>query len=443
MHAHAGRAAILLMLALLGTIAGNRAVHATPAAAGATPPPLWQPPEPQAVLTPADGPFLHYELRDPGTQTVTVVEVDRYETTLLINGEPARDWYSQLADPAHIKTLLEQAQTGPLRDHYAPLGTVPAIQQTLVYTQDQQVRTITFDATSHTPAPPAVWDLVAALRRIGELPPLTGTPSGPRLPPTITFQTAMEEYALQIDPQGIARVYEYHKFRGARRLTPAELAAIRKQVATMHFFDLDPFYTFRDPPGGIVDADFLGVLVTQAGQSKLVSSRGGSGPPAFTHLLDTLYGLADEIARQCQRADSGDPMIKYELHNGDRDWFMQIDSNGGIYRNTIDSGEAPMAYIDAKSLHALLSHFHQAQFDKLNASYSGTTSLDPITYGYVDVSFSADRPYNDVRATPGAHVPAGYQTILEDLATIYTQAYQAEQRAIVGGACADYIHLNT
>lgn len=441
-----------LLLLVMVMVAGSPSVHATPA--GATPPLLWQPPEPQDVPMPANEPSLRYEQHDPTTGVVTVVGIDGYHTTLLIGGEAPHDWYPDLADPYHIQVLLGQAQTGALRDHYAALGTVPGIQQTLVYTQGQQVRTITFDATSHTPAPPALWDLVAALRRIGEIPPLTGTPSGPPLPATISYEVAGN--VVQVDAQGTARLYSYPQYFSGLRLTAKEVAAIQTQIAATHFFDLEPIYArptpiggqpnmepdMRDPPEGNPDTDVSSLLVTQGGQSRVVRAGGSVGPPEFQRLLAMMSGIEDKIAARCTSPEGGDRLIGYQLSTPTRKWQVEIDTNGGIY-SSINTGNPVANYMDPTDMHVLLQCFQQAQFDELGGWYPATVPVDIDQQHSVELWLIQDGRYKGIHAETSSQVPPGLEALLVDLADIQSQAQAAQQRAITDGTCPGRIHLHT
>jgi hypothetical protein len=368
------------------------------------------------------------------------VDISRYETTLLPPGRRPENWYSQTVDSYHIKTLLDQAQASPAHDHYAPLGVGAAAQQTLVYTQNQQIKIITFDSASHTPAPATLWDLVAAIRRVGKLPPLTGRPTGALAPPTISSASAMESSTLQLDLQGVARVYVSGRFAGAKQLSRTELTDIRTEVAATNFFKLDPYYTFADPPGGIVDADFLSVYVTQAGQSKEVTSRGGTGPPAFQWLLDTLYGLADDIQYRCRLPEEAKPVVQYQANDASNRWEMAIDTNGGVHWD-LNAQDIVASYLDPSSLARLQRDFQQAQFEELPAWYEAAQSVDYDQQHTVQVSLVKGEHYKGVHALTGAKVPPGLQIILEDLALIYNHAQRATAQAMITGACPDYIRL--
>jgi hypothetical protein len=386
----------------------------------------------------APPPFLRYEVGAPNSGGDTVVELGNYMASTWRQGGNIDQVETEPGDLYHVKALIATAQLFSLRDTYSGgtgNGNGNGIQHSIAYTETGQVKRVTFvEVNGQTDAPQALIDLVAAVRRVGELPPMAGKGSNYDEPATVTYQVVQlgPTIILQIQPDGLARLYHYDKYLASMQLTQQQLSEVTSLIRAADFFALDEFYTFQDPEGVIAEVPYGGVIVTQGGLSKMVEARGSQASPEdFNLLREKLAELEDLVQGTGTPSGAPDTLIGYMLMTNDHTWTLGIDAEGGVHWDPHVRDET-VGQLTSQELAALVAMFEQGGFYGMQDWYEPRRDTRDITTEHrVIVWINKDGKETNVQAVSGASVPPGYQAILERLAEIHAR-FQKHQGGTSG-----------
>lgn len=412
----------------------NATAVSSPTSAGA----LWQPPEPPVFRQSAPPPFLRYEAGAPNSGDDIVIELGNYMASAWRQGGNFDQLETEPGDLYHVKALIAAAQLFSLRDSYSGGNgndNGNGLQHTIAYTETGQVKRVTFvEVDGQTDAPQALIDLVAAVRRVGELPPMAGKGANYDEPATVTYQVVQlgPTIILQIQPDGLARLYHSDEYLASMQLTEQQLSEVASLVRAADFFALDEYYTFQEPEGVIAEVPYGGVIVTQGGLSKMVEARGSqASPEGFNLLREKLAELEDLVQGTGTPSGAPDTLIGYMLITNEHTWALGIDTEGGVHWDPHVRDEA-VGQLSQQELAELVAMFEQGGFYGMQDWYEPRRDTRDITTEHrVIVWINKDGEETNVQAVSGAAVPPGYQAILERLAEIHAR-FQKLQGGISG-----------
>ncbi len=114
--------------------------------------------------------------------------------------------------------------------------------------------------------------------------------------------------SLEIRGDGLAHLEEYGNMAGVRsgesnysrtsRLLPEQLAKLVALFREAGFLDMQDEYIEQDPPGQIIEMDYVHITFRDGGRTKSIKIRGSSGRPlALIELQDALFEIKSSLEK--------------------------------------------------------------------------------------------------------------------------------------------------
>ncbi len=392
--------------------------------------PAW----PGPPLPPSPPPFVEetvitYDAQGISPDQQLKMEIQNTGDITLIIGTTESGIALNTEELSHLTSLAETADFFALKGKYDGPKDPSDIYDTITLRQNGSTKTVTLlETTDNGSIPPALVDLVAALRRIAielwkrdHLPdypfPLPLFPNPTRSQAfTITFEEVGLgiEATLQIGADGKASLDEpgYGIGRFPYQLSPELLAQLSSQITKADFFNKQDFYTFQDPPNLFSETPFYNVILTQGGRSKEISMRGiGSYEPTLDALFENLYSIYK--SRTIDGINEAQELVVADVstHTG-AGWFLIIDTDGNVYVQGINQGR-----LRQSELQELKRLFRQNDWFGLNEAYTLPYNGQP----QARIRFSLNGQTKQVDASGGADVPVAIDIMIKRLFEVYLQ----------------------
>jgi hypothetical protein len=404
----------------------------------------WQPPTPVATATarpqvgrptvPA-GPAVIYEVTAAGgTQRsrLELFSIYPVQAQWVGFGIDVSPYSLDHADWLHLMALRDAAGFFNLAATYQVNDAGAGLAHAVTFREGTQAKTVTLTAAGGAAAPPALLDLLAALRRMeaqaeGRFPAvaLTGTPESmvlpttplpgadPAAPPLLTYQVG--DYVVQLRGNGPLQVYRAPAgaLETALPLSPTQLDELHGLLLNNVLFGLSDLYA----PEGRAGRTAERFVLTQGGRSKRIGWDDAPLIPGELRDLVTWLRTAAQIPPHAGQAPR-DPVISYNIQGGNGVLAgMTIDDSG-----LVQSLQGQELQLTPEQFQALKDQFQASGFFTMESAPYRRPDWEGRAPWWVSVSYHRpnDLPFV-IQADSGTNPPPGFQALVTRLAEILAQ----------------------
>jgi hypothetical protein len=256
--------------------------------------------------------------------------------------------------------------------------------------------------------------------RLVELPTSTEVASSPDA--MVIYQVVGLNHGdlMKITQDGQVSVYGYRDSIYTLALAPERLQALLENFDRADFFNLSDSYKVANPPGVIVEMDYVTVTYTKDGRTKSITTRGtDKTPSAYVGVEAALSALADEARNKGTVTSRPPALIDILVLGTEHSWSLDVDSKGGLYyRNS--STPIQMSSEDLTALKQAIEDIGSLGTDQWYAPPRDIRDvLIKFEHQAVVTTYSNGQSYQTLDMVSGASIPAGLQTVMDQLVMLY------------------------